>query len=150
VFSTGSPQSDGVLKNTVSKKIRHYRQLYVDKPDPVIFLSVTVNTSGLLYDDFVRLFFLHAHREDSILPFGELEESDQFRFLRAPRLANLKGSVGLILKKDSAISSSNEGYYSNHHDLSTRPFIPLPRFFDSRRPAHLLNPSLVIFPQHSA
>jgi hypothetical protein len=34
------------LKNTVSKKIRHYRQVYVDKTDPVIFLTVTVNTSG--------------------------------------------------------------------------------------------------------
>jgi hypothetical protein len=39
VSSTGAPQPDGVLKNAVSKKIRHYRQLYADKP--VIFLSVT-------------------------------------------------------------------------------------------------------------
>jgi hypothetical protein len=41
VFSTGSPQSDGALKNVVSKKIRYYCQLYVDKSDPVIFLSWT-------------------------------------------------------------------------------------------------------------
>jgi hypothetical protein len=85
VSSTGTPQSDGALKNADSKKIRHYRQIYEDRTDPVIFLSVTVNTQGHLYDDFVRLIFLHAHREGSILA-GELpEESDQFRFLRAAR-----------------------------------------------------------------
>ena len=81
VSSTGAPQPDGALKNAASKKIRHYRQLYADKPDPVIFLPVSVNTSGHIYEDFVRLLFLHAHREASILT-GELpEESDQFRFL---------------------------------------------------------------------
>jgi hypothetical protein len=49
------------------------------------------------------MLFLHAHREASILA-GELpEESEQFRFLRASRLANLKGSVGLILTKASAM-----------------------------------------------
>jgi hypothetical protein len=49
------------------------------------------------------MIFLHAHREASILD-GELpEESEQFRFLRASRLANLKDSVGLILAKASAI-----------------------------------------------
>ena len=59
-----------------TQKIRHYRQLYEDKTDSVIFLSVTANTSGRIYDDFVRLLFLHVHRETSILA-GELpEESD--------------------------------------------------------------------------
>jgi hypothetical protein len=36
--------TDGDLKNMVRKEIRHYRHLDTDKPDPVIFLSVTVNT----------------------------------------------------------------------------------------------------------
>ena len=63
---------------------------------------MTVNTSGRVYNDFVRLLFLHTHREASILA-GELpEESDQFRFLRAARLENLKDSVELILAKTSA------------------------------------------------
>jgi hypothetical protein len=57
VSSTGTPQPDGVLRNVVIKKIRHYRQLYEDQTDPVIFLTVTMYTSGRLYDDFVRLFF---------------------------------------------------------------------------------------------
>ena len=69
-----------------------------------------MSTSGRVYDDFVRLFFLYTHREASIL-VGELpEESDQFRFLRAARLANLKGSLGLILAKLCGLR--NEGYYS--------------------------------------
>jgi hypothetical protein len=80
-------------------KIRHYRQVYADRPDHIVFLPIAVSTSGRVYEDFARLFFLHAHREASILA-GELpEESEQFRFLRASRLANLKGSVGLILAK---------------------------------------------------
>jgi hypothetical protein len=58
-----------------------YRQLYVDRTDPIVFLSVAVNTSGRVYDDFVRLLFLHTHREDSILD-GELpEKAKQFRLL---------------------------------------------------------------------
>ena len=76
---------------------------------------------------------------------GELpEESEQFRFLRASRLANLKGSVGLILGKASAMRVTIP------IDLSTRPFIPLPRFFNSRRVPPLLNQSLVLIPQQSA
>ncbi len=68
------------------------------------------------------MLFLHTHREASILA-GELpEESDHFCFLRASRLANLKGSVGLILVKDSAM------WVTIPIELSTCPFIPLPRF----------------------
>jgi hypothetical protein len=90
------------------------------------------------------MLFLHAHREASILA-GELpEESEQFCFLRASRLANLKGSVGLILAKASAMRVTIP------IDLSTRPFIPLPRFFNSRRVPPLLNKSLVLIPQQSA
>ena len=85
----------------------------------------------------------HAHREASALA-GELpEESDQFRFLRAACLANLQGSVGLALAKASAMRVTIP------IDLSTRPFIPLPRFFHSRRAPLLLTHSLVLFPQLS-
>ena len=66
--------------------------------------------------------FLHTHREASILP-GELpEESEHFRFLRSSRLVDLKDSVGLILVKDSTM------WVTIPIDLSTRSFIPLPRF----------------------
>jgi hypothetical protein len=81
VSSTGAPQPDGALNKPARMKIRHYRQIYTDRPDPIVFLSIVVSTSGHVYEDFVRLLFLHVHRETSILA-GELpEESEQFRFL---------------------------------------------------------------------
>ena len=46
VSSTGTHQTDGVLNKTDRIKIRHYRQLYADRPDPIVFLPVTVSTSG--------------------------------------------------------------------------------------------------------
>ncbi len=125
-------------------KIRHYRQIYADRPDPIVFLPITVRTSGRVYDHFARLLFLHAHRETSILT-GELpEESEQFRFLRASRLSNLKGSVGLIVAKVSVMCVTIP------IDLSTRSFIPLPRFLNSRRVSPLLNQFSVLIPQQSA
>jgi hypothetical protein len=125
-------------------KIRNYRQVYADRPDPIVFLPIAVSTSGRVYEDFTRLLFLHAHREASILA-GELpEESEQFRFLRASRLADLKGSVGLILAKASTMRVTIP------IDLSTRSFIPLPRFMNSRRVPPVLNQSLVLIPQQSA
>ena len=75
------PQSDGALNKAARMKIRHYRQIYADSPDPIVFLSVTRSSHRKHFGDFTRLIFLHAYREASIL-VGELpEESEQFRFL---------------------------------------------------------------------
>ena len=126
------------------KKIIHYRQLYVDRPELIAFMPVAVDTGGRIYDDFSRLLFLHAHREASALSNEIPEESDQFRFLRAACFANIKGSVGLILAKASAMRISIP------LDLSSRPFIPLPRFMRSRRTTPLLVPSLVFSPRRVA
>ena len=49
VSSTGTPQSDGALNKAGRLKIRHYRQIYADSPDPIVFLPITVSTSGLVY-----------------------------------------------------------------------------------------------------
>ena len=95
--SDGAPEPDGVLKTVVRTKIIHNHQRYLNRPDPIVFMPVTVDTSGRIYDDFSRLLFLHAHRETSALVNELPEESDRFRFLRAVSLANLKGSLGLIL-----------------------------------------------------
>ena len=90
------------------------------------------------------MIFLHVYHEASILA-GELpEESEKFRFFRASHLVNLKDSVGLILAKSSVM------WVTIPIDLSTRSFIPLPRFFNSRRVPPLLNQSLVLIPQQSA
>jgi hypothetical protein len=62
VSSTGVPQTDGALNKAVRMKIRHYRQIYVDSPDSVVFLPIAVRTSGDVYEDFTRLLFLHSNR----------------------------------------------------------------------------------------
>ena len=71
-------------------------------------MTVPVDTGGRIirYDDFSLLLFLHTHREASALANELQEESDQFRFLRAACLANIKGSVGLILAKASVMRIS--------------------------------------------
>ena len=79
-----------------------------------------MDTTGCLYDDFIRLIFLDDHREALVLTNELPEESDQFRFLRAECFANLKGSVGLIMVKSSVIRISIP------LDLSSRSsFIPV-------------------------
>jgi hypothetical protein len=118
--------------------------MYINRPDPITFMPVAVDTSGRVYDDFSRLLFLYTHREDSDLANEIPEESEQFRFLRSACYANIKGSVGLILAKASAM------WISIPLDLSSRPFIPLPRFMRSRRAAPLLAPSLVFTPRRFA
>jgi len=120
------------------------RQIYLNTPDQIAFIPVTVDTSGLVYDDFDRLLFLHTHHDASALTNELPEESDQFRFLRATSLANLKGAIGLILTKVSVVRISIP------LDLSSRSFIPLPCFIRSRRLIPLLAPSLVLFPPCSA
>jgi hypothetical protein len=142
--SDGAPDPDGTLTEVVRIKIRHYRNLYLNRPDPIAFIPSAVDTTGRLYDEFIRLLFLHAHRESSALPNELPEESDQFRFLRASCFANLKGAVGLIMAKASAMRISTP------LDLSSRSSIPLPRFIRSRRPTPLLATSLVLFPPRSA
>jgi hypothetical protein len=139
-----APDPDGALKTVTREKIRDYRQLYLNRPDPIGFMPVTVDTSGRVYDDFSRLLFLHAHREASALNNEIPEESDQFRFLRAACYANIKGSVGLILTKTSVVRISIP------LDLSSRSFTPPPCFMRSKRAAPLLPPSLVFTPRRFA
>ena len=142
--SDGAPEPDGDLQVVGRKKIIHYRQLYIDRPEPIAFMPVAVDTSDRIYDDFLRLLFLHPHREASALSNDIPEESGHFRFLHASCLTNIKGSVGLILAKDSVMRISIP------FDLSSRTFIPPPRFMRSRRPTTLLTPSLVFSPLRSA
>jgi hypothetical protein len=81
--SDGAPELDGALREVSRKKILHYHQLYINRPDPISFLPAAVDTTGRLYDDFSRLLFLHAHREASALTNEIPEESGQFCFLCA-------------------------------------------------------------------
>ena len=87
---------------------------------------------------------MDAHR-DSSASAGELpEESAQFRFIRDACLSNLKGSIGLMLAKASDMRVTIP------LDLSTRSFIPLPRFIHTRTTTPLLTPSIVLLNQSSS
>jgi hypothetical protein len=77
-------------------------------------MPTAVSTSGRLYPDLIGLLFLHAHGEASALTNELPEESDQFRFIRAPCFANRKGSVGHTLAKALRVSIPI--------GLSSRPF----------------------------
>jgi hypothetical protein len=140
-WTDGAPEPDGALRTVVRAKIRHYRQLYINHPEPIASIPVSVDTVGRIYEDFSRLLFLHDHRESSDLDNEIPEESEQFRFLRAGCFPNIKGSVGLILTKVSAMRISIPV------DLSSWSFIPLPCFMWSRRVTPLLAPSLVFSPR---
>ena len=62
------------------KKIILYRQLYIDRSEPIAFMTVAVDTSDRIYDDFPRLLFLNDHREASALTNDIPEESVTFVF----------------------------------------------------------------------
>ncbi len=53
--SDGEPELDDALREVDRKKILHYRQLNINRPDPIAFLPAAVDTTGRLYDDFSRL-----------------------------------------------------------------------------------------------
>ena len=142
--SDGGPDPDAVFKEVVRIKIRHYRNLYLNHPDPIAFIPLAVDTIERMYDEFIRLLFLHSHREASVLANELPKESDKYRFLHVSCFANLKGVVGLIMAKASAVRISIP------LDLSSRSCVPLPHFIRSRRPTPLLAPSLILFPPRSA
>ena len=101
--SDGDPDPDGVRKEEDRIIIRHYRNIYLYRQDPIVFLSLAVDTSGCLYHDFIHFLFFHTHREVSDLDHELSEESDRFRFLHSPCLDNLKGSVGLISRRPTPL-----------------------------------------------
>ena len=70
--SDGAPDPDGALKETATIKIRHYRNIYLNRPDPIAFLPLVVDTSGRVYDDFIRLLFLHVNRRVTVRPLLSL------------------------------------------------------------------------------
>ncbi len=50
------------------------------RADPIAFMPVAVDTSDRIYDDFLRLLFLHTHREVSDLGNDIPEESGSLSF----------------------------------------------------------------------
>jgi hypothetical protein len=45
----GVPEPAGALRTVARAKIRHYRQWYINRPEPIAFMSVVVDTTGRIY-----------------------------------------------------------------------------------------------------
>ncbi len=86
-FSTLSPRKKVLGEETENTP---HRGPYLDRQDPIVFMPLVVNTAGRLYDDFIGLIFLHAHRAATALANELPEESDQSQFLRAACSATLE------------------------------------------------------------
>ncbi len=69
----------------------------LNHPNPIEFIPLSVDTTGRMYDEFIRLLFFHTHRETSVSVNELPEESDQFLFLLTSCFSNLKGAVGFSL-----------------------------------------------------
>ncbi len=69
--SEGSPLYSLILAliggSETRKKLPTSRNLYLNHPDPIVFIPLAVDTTGRLYEEFIRLLFLHTHREVSVL-----------------------------------------------------------------------------------
>ncbi len=46
--SDGAPDPDGAIKAAARIKIRHYLNLYLNRPDPIVFIPMAVDTTGFL------------------------------------------------------------------------------------------------------
>ena len=66
----GVPDPEGDIKEVSRIKIRYYRNVYLNHPDPIVFVPVATDTTGHLYDEFIRFLFLHDHRETLVLTNG--------------------------------------------------------------------------------
>ena len=55
------------LNTDTQVKNRHYKRLYTELPNPVVFLPVDASTSGRINEEAPRLLFSHANREASAL-----------------------------------------------------------------------------------
>jgi hypothetical protein len=78
--SDGAPDPDTGFKEVVSIKIRHYRNLYLNHPGPIAFIPLAVDNTGRMYDEFIRLLFLHAHCEVSALVMNYQRSRTSFAF----------------------------------------------------------------------
>jgi hypothetical protein len=59
--SDDAPELDGDPREVDRRKMLHYHQLYINRPDPIVLLPAEVDTTGRLYDNFSRLLFLYVN-----------------------------------------------------------------------------------------
>ncbi len=63
----------------VQGQIRRYRQISLNRPDPIPFMTVSVDTSGRVYDDFnrVRPYFVVSTTNLSCDKFGDSDGTEE-------------------------------------------------------------------------
>ncbi len=84
---------DQSLNDTVADKLRKYRADYnFNPPRGVGFMTGIVSTSGRLHSEFIRMFFLQAHRETD-------------RFFAASGVLSAKSDRGFLHYHRAAFSS---------------------------------------------
>ena len=54
-------------------------RFYADRPDPIVFMTLEVNISGRLYDDFLHFLFFHtkSHRISEPICYDNIHEQDR-------------------------------------------------------------------------
>ncbi len=110
------PHPDVTLKS-VRTKTSYYRRLYVDLPDPIVFMILGGNTSrrscikiSLLFPKITHSSWVWFFVQRIVVP----EESGKIVFFTQPvwlTLRDLSWHIGLILGK-SLVPKCNEGLYS--------------------------------------
>jgi hypothetical protein len=106
--SLSHPQDlDGPMRVAAQRKTNAYRQTYADNQN-ISFLPAIMSTSNRMHGEFLRLFFLQAHREteEHFTPAGmpsQHNQSESFRFKRAAFYQGLKSKVGLAAAKAAAL-----------------------------------------------
>ncbi len=133
---TNTRRSDGdwprcVIKRSGQNQNQAIQEFVLESPGPYCIYTFS---RGHYWTDvwWIYPFVIFAHPPWSIgFGYWFARGIGQFRFLHVSCFANLKGAVGLIMTKASAIRISIP------LDLSSRPFIPLPCFIRSRRPTPL-------------
>ncbi len=100
---------DQPLNDTTADKIRKYRSDYNNNPPGGVgFMPTITSTSGRLHSEFMRILFLHDHRETDLFfaSSGVLSsQSDRgfFHYHHTVFSSMLKSTVGNILAKTTAL-----------------------------------------------
>jgi len=146
LLTLGRARSEKKLDSAYPSGPTNYRRISLDRPDPILFMSLTVNTSVTVcmmssFVWFSSILIIVRHRF-WLMNSGRTRISLVF-FEWFCCLTNLKDSVGLKM------STVAVRWISIPLDLSSLSFIPLPRFIRPRRAKPLLTTSLVLFPPTS-
>jgi hypothetical protein len=94
--------------NSAQRKINSFRQQYPDNQN-ISFLPAIMTTSSRVHGEFLRLFFLQAHRETNAhfnatgLPPQQNRLDNAFLFKHATFYMGLKSKIGLVTAKASAL-----------------------------------------------